>query len=159
MVEAVVRYAFAATKGATRAEIADVMQETFLRAFEDRARRAYDDQRDYGPYVASIARNLLADWARKRGRELSLDPWDAEAATVPADAPLWADEPTMRIVERYLATLEPDARALHEARFVRGLSQERAAGLLGCTRQQLRTREARLREGLRDALRQGRAGA
>ena len=142
----------------TRSEIADVVQETFLRAFEERARQAYDPSRDYGPYLVTIARNLVTDRARARGRELPLDDPAEPASDPPAqqdpDAPPWADEATMRCVEAYLAGLDPELAALHEARYVRGLSQVQAADALGCTRQQLRTREARLREGLVRALRE-----
>ena len=64
----------------------------------------------------------------------------------------WADPAVMAVVEVYLAGLEGDLRDVHEVRYVRGLPQREAAAQLGISRQQLRTREARLRDGLREAL-------
>src|SRR5258706_11892085 len=64
LVEGIARHGFLVLRsgqrvhGAGRDEIADLVQETFARAFGDRARRAYDGQRPYGPYLATIARNL-----------------------------------------------------------------------------------------------------
>ncbi len=51
----------------------DLVQETFARAFSERARLAYDGLRDYRPYLLTVCRNLLADWARQRGREVPED--------------------------------------------------------------------------------------
>jgi RNA polymerase sigma-70 factor (ECF subfamily) len=137
-------------------EAADLVQDVFLRAFEEKNRRAYDGLRDYGPYLGTIARNLLVDRARRMGRELlAEDGTFEELADLPAnenDAPPWADTETMNVVERYIAALSPELRDLHEARYVKGLPQRAAAVSLGISRQQLRTREAQLRDGLRDAL-------
>jgi RNA polymerase sigma-70 factor (ECF subfamily) len=58
----------------------------------------------------------------------------------------------MTIVEGYLRALPDELKQIHEARFVKGLSQRDAADALGISRQQLRTREARLRDGLRRLL-------
>ncbi len=164
-VERTVRYGFSVAQrgsrdgGTARDAIADTVQETFLRAFEERARHAYDAARDYGPYLNTIARNLVADWARKRGRELSLDDLEGpELASPPVDDEPWADPETVRCVARYIASLDDEARALHDARYERGLSQIQAAELLGLTRQTLRTRETRLRDGLIEALRAAKLG-
>jgi RNA polymerase sigma factor (sigma-70 family) len=162
-VERIVRYGHALTHkgsrvaGALRGEVADLVQETFSRAFAPRARMAYDGARPYGPYLSMIARNLLTDWARKRGRLVAFDELlDEDEAPEPAqdDELPWADADTLRLVERYLASLDADLRAVHRERYERGLSQLEAATALGLTRQQLRTREARLRDGLAAALRE-----
>jgi RNA polymerase sigma-70 factor, ECF subfamily len=127
------------------AEVPDVVQETFLRAFREGPREAYDAARDYGPYLATIARNLAIDRARRAGREIPTEeiPEPMESSEEP-----WADPLSMKIVEEYLADLAPDLKALHETRYERGLSQRDAAETLGISRQQLRTRELQLREGL-----------
>ena len=143
--------------GARRAEVADLVQETFSRAFAPRARMAFDGARLYWPYLSVIARNLLTDWARKRGRQVRFEELP-EAAEAPApedeDELPWASADTLRVVERYLGSLDAELRAVHRERYERGLSQLEAASALGLTRQQLRTREARLRDGLASALRQ-----
>ena len=55
-------------------DLADLVQEVFMRAFSREGRQAYDGLRDYGPYLFAIARNVLVDWARVRGREIP-SPW------------------------------------------------------------------------------------
>ena len=168
-VERTVRYGYSIVSrgdvrvpGAHRDEIVDAVQETFLRAFEERARLAYDGQRDYAPYLRTIARNLLADRARKLGRELSFDALaeseDLDRPSAADDDEAWATPETMRVVTKYLASLGDELRALHRERYERGLSQQEAAAALGWTRQQLRTREARLRDGLAGALRHAKIG-
>jgi RNA polymerase sigma-70 factor (ECF subfamily) len=138
-------------------EVADLVQEVFLKAFAPKARRSFDGDRTYGPYLYAIARNVAIDWARRRGRELPT-PWSdlAESAAdlepeEAGDAP-WADEATMALVVRYLASLDDELKSVHSARYEEGLSQREAAERLKIGRQVLRTREARLREGLRREL-------
>jgi RNA polymerase sigma factor (sigma-70 family) len=137
-------------------DLADLVQEVFVRAFSEKSRLAYDGLRDYGPYLFAIARNVLVDWARAKGREIPLPPSDIEAAieTIPVleDSEPWADPATMRVVEAYLCTLPQDLREVHNLRYEEGLSQVQAADRLGIGRQTLRTLEGRLREGLLSAL-------
>jgi RNA polymerase sigma-70 factor (ECF subfamily) len=137
-------------------DLADLVQEVFLRAFSEKGRRAYDGLRDYGPYLYAIARNVLVDWARVRGREIPA-PWaELEAAVevtpVIDDTPPWATATTMRVVESYLSALPQDLREVHKLRHEEGLSQEQAAQRLGVGRQTLRTLERRLQDGLVAAL-------
>jgi RNA polymerase sigma factor (sigma-70 family) len=138
------------------ADLADLVQEVFLRAFTSKGRQAYDGIRDYGPYLYAIARNVLVDWARVRGREIPL-PWlELEAAIeitpVFEDTEPWAEPLTVRVVEQYLGALPQDLREVHRIRHEEGLSQEQAAEKLGVGRQTLRTLERRLRDGLVAAL-------
>lgn len=138
------------------AEVADVVQEIFLKAFAVSARASFDGIREYGPYLYAISRNVLADWARRSGREpptITTEVQQAEAEA-PGDDELdpWADGETVALVRRYLEGLEPQLRQVHEARFVNGLSQRDAADQLGVGRQTLRTLEGRLRDGLRREL-------
>ena len=91
--------------------------------------------------------------AGRRGHaivELSDDLDDAPAADVEL---AWADEAVMRVVDEYLSHLALEFSGLHEQRCVRGLSQNDAARALGISRQQLRSREAKLRAGLVRAIR------
>jgi RNA polymerase sigma-70 factor (ECF subfamily) len=135
-----------------RADLPDVVQEVFMRAFAETGRRGYDGLRDYAPYLLTIARNIVIDRARRACRELPTDELPViEAAEEEPEA--WDEPETMRIVDTYLRELSPDLRAIHAQRYERGLPQREAAAELGISRQQLRTREARLRAGLADALR------
>jgi RNA polymerase sigma-70 factor (ECF subfamily) len=156
-IESVVRHGFyliqkegLRIEGARADEVADLVQETFARAFSERARLAYDGVREYGPFLVTITRNLLIDRARKLGRELSFEQLgeDRDDTEAPEPEAAWADEATMNVVRQYLAALPDELRGVHEQRYVRGLSLEQAARALGISRQQLRTLEKRLRDGL-----------
>lgn len=157
-VEGIVRYGFhlatsrQRVSGAPISEIADIVQEVFARAFSESARLAYDGTRSYAPFLDTIARNVLIDWARRRGRSVELSVEELESVPEPEPEVAWADEDTMREVRAYLSTLSGDLRSVHEQRNVLGRSQADAATALGITRQRLRTLESRLREGLKRAL-------
>jgi RNA polymerase sigma-70 factor (ECF subfamily) len=147
--------ATASVAGAPRDDWSDLVQETFSRAFGERARLAYDGLRPYRGYLLTIARNLLADWARKRGRELpsAFDGAALEAAAASAAAA--GDELSARelaLVESYVAGLEPPLAGVYHQRYVVSATQEEAARVLGITRQRLRTLEDKLRRGLARAL-------
>jgi RNA polymerase sigma-70 factor (ECF subfamily) len=152
-IEGIVR--FGTRRVPTTAEIEDLIQEIFTKAFAPRARRAFDGQRPYGPYLFAIARNLLRRWSHDMMREVPTD-WPALCEWLEqveaTEPPTHADPRMMAVVERFVSTLPPDLRAVHEQRFVRGLSQRDAAEILGIGRQSVRTLEGRLRDELRGAL-------
>jgi len=162
----IVRFGFKTPGGDTRvaglrvdaAETADLVQEIFVKAFGARGRDGFDGLRDYGPYLYAIARNVLADWGRRAGRELPTEmsklQQAGDQAWVPDedDVGPWADAGTIALVRRYLEGLDGELRRIHRARFVTGLSQRDAADQLGIGRQTLRTLEGRLRDGLKRAL-------
>jgi RNA polymerase sigma factor (sigma-70 family) len=134
------------------ADLADLVQEVFVRAFSEKARLGYDGLRNYAPYLYTIARNVLIDWARARGREIP-SPWavfESAEDIVPMaeDQAPWEAAATMRVVEEYLAGLPHGLREVHRLRHEEGLSQEQAALRLGVGRQTLRTLERRLQDGL-----------
>lgn len=137
-------------------DLADLVQDVFVRAFSEKGRQAYDGIRDYGPYLYAIARNVLVDWARVRGREIPSSWTELEAAMEPTlfaeDLAPWADPATMRVVEEYLRALPQNLREVHRLRHEQGFSQERAAQQLAVGRQTLRTLERHLRDGLAAAL-------
>jgi RNA polymerase sigma factor (sigma-70 family) len=137
-------------------DLDDLLQEVFARAFSEKGRREYDGLRDYGPYLYAIARNILIDRARAKGREIVVPLAELEAAIEPGeetgDTPLWAAPETMKVVQDYLATLPRDLRMVHTLRYEEGRSQEQTAEKLGVGRQTLRTLERRLRDGLAAAL-------
>ena len=153
-VEAIVRNGFAQVDGAAPADIADVVQETFARAFADDTRRRFDGLREYGPFLWSIARHALADWWRRSGHTLPVP--DIEALVERTeDAPPTSDTieaPLAAAVEEYLTGLTPEMAALHRELYVHGRSQREAAAALGISRQSLRTLDKRLCKGLAKAL-------
>src|SRR5579863_3868946 len=70
------------------ADLADLVQDAFLQAFSDRAREQYDGQRDYGPFLLTISRNVVVDWIRRSARETPVPDilqWFAEEQASDAD--------------------------------------------------------------------------
>jgi RNA polymerase sigma factor (sigma-70 family) len=165
-VERVLRARFFAaapsTWGGSASDLEDVVQEVFIKAFAPEARRSYDGLRPYGPFLLTIARHVLADWCRRRGREIPTDiePPEADEGAVFADATAaFADARKMALVERFVHALPRELRAVHEARFGEGLSQRDAAAALGIGRQRLRTLEQRLTAMLRETLEESDPGS
>jgi RNA polymerase sigma factor (sigma-70 family) len=132
-----------------RLDAGDLVQEVFTRAFHEKARRSFDDSREYGPYLGALSRNLLIDLARKGGREILSEHLEEVPDTVQSEPEEWANRETMAAVNRYIDGLPPELRDVHEHRYVQCRSQEETCGALGISRQQLRTREKHLCDGLR----------
>jgi RNA polymerase sigma factor (sigma-70 family) len=152
-----------ASSGArSRSEVAaalpDVVQEVFVKAFAPEARHRFDPTRPYEPYLAQIARNVAVDYWRQMRRYVPSDldhlieRLSLEAETDRVAAHTWTDSETIAVVEHYLASLDEQSRRIHDALYVKGLSQREAAELLGLGRQVVRTKEAKLRRGLRREL-------
>ena len=143
-------------------ELQDMLHETFRRAFEPRARAAYDGIRPYGPYVTTIARNLVLRSFRARERLFPLADGELPAASAdlladhagPSPEREIHDAQVRELVARFLATASDDERQLIELRFVDGLSQRDAAEAMKIGRQRLRTKERQLRRKLLAYLRE-----
>jgi len=125
-------------------------QETFVRVFSDSARLHYDGLKPFEPYVLAIARSAAIDVLRAQGKlhreALPLDEV-ADALFDPTASPeaqaLQAE--ASAVVQAFLSTLSPEDRTFATARFIDGLSQERAGALCGLSRQEARTKEAKLK--------------
>jgi len=132
------------------AEQRSLVQDVFVRAFEERARLGYDGVRPYRPYLLTLARNLLVDRARARSTDRE------RFSDVDVDALMAAEvieEPEQAAararVADYVATLDPESRRYVELRFDHSLSQDEVAQRLDITRRRVRTLEARVIKGLR----------
>jgi RNA polymerase sigma-70 factor (ECF subfamily) len=136
------------TDGSPSPDRADVVQDVFIRAFQERARLAYDGLRPYRPLLLTITRNLIVDWARKNGREQP----QAFEDEVSADSAEPVDPLLLARVDAFVATLDGPLRGVYEQRYVHDASQEDAARALGLSRQQIRTLEQRLRDDLARAI-------
>ncbi len=135
-------------------EMHDALHETFRRAFEPRARQGYDGLRPYGPYLRAIARNVVLRGFRAREvqfPEVREDGDSRGAAIEIVDADQGTPEQEVgraqvrAVVKRFLETLPQGDRQLLEVRFIQGKSQRDAAEQLGMGRQQVRSRETKLR--------------
>lgn len=123
----------------------DFVQDVFIKAFTEEARRAYDGLRPYKPFLLKIARNLRIDRARSASREpstLALGDLDAIETREDLEAGL-----RFRLLEQtsaIVSALDEEVRAVARLRFVEDLSQLDVANRLGTTRRRVRTLEARL---------------
>lgn len=136
-------------------ELEALVQEVFLRAFQERARLAYDGVRPYAAFLNGIARNLVLDRMRKDARHGEVlaapDVFDSIAdPSSDTDREIGADERRGReLVERFLDQECDDRdRRLYELRFARELSQVEAALTVNLTRIQLRRWETKFRARL-----------
>jgi RNA polymerase sigma factor (sigma-70 family) len=135
--------------------LADLVQEVFLRAFSPSARNSYDGARDYAPFLITVARNVLIDWLRRTAREVGA-PENPEAlvdaaADDPAEDELFEPE-LVAATRSYVEKLSPELREVHDRRFVKAEPQTSVAEALGISRQNLRTLEKKLVDGLRREL-------
>jgi RNA polymerase sigma factor (sigma-70 family) len=146
----------------------ELVQETFARAFADRARASYDGLRPYRPFLLRIAKNLLIDRARRLRRDAQLGPLDEATLDGAALAePSEADDPEDRAraaewsglaesARGFVAGLDDESRRFVELRFTEGLSQAETAARLEVTRRRVRTLETRVLRALgRHLRRQG----
>jgi RNA polymerase sigma factor (sigma-70 family) len=157
-VEHIIRYGFHRVgyrmSGAPESDVADVVQEVFAKAFGERARLSYDGLREFGPFLATIARNVLTSWLRKKGKPALPLEEDVELPSEPYEEPPWVDPAVSAVLDAYLAALPAALTAVHRERFELGRSQAAAAEALGLSRQQIRTLEQKLKDGLERALRE-----
>jgi RNA polymerase sigma-70 factor, ECF subfamily len=146
---------------ALAAEVCDVVQEVFARAFAPLARRRFDGQRDYGAYLRSAAWNLAIDQQRAHRRQQMAMGRQRDAAIVPsalvsgASGAMAGDEALeekVAVVVSYVTSLPSALRRAHDALYVRGLSQRDAATALGVGRQTIRSLDSQIRNGLCNAL-------
>jgi len=134
-------------------------QDTFVRAFSERARLAYDGLRPFEGFLLAIARSAAVDTLRAAGKlsrnsiPLEDAPKLASMALEQASPEDVALETELRaLVGRFLARLSPTERRFADLRFVERRSQERAAAELDLSRQEVRTREIRLKRALLEFL-------
>jgi RNA polymerase sigma factor (sigma-70 family) len=141
----------------------ELVQETFLKAFAEKARLAFDGVSAYRPYLLRITKNLMIDRFRAaKHATVDLDDTgvgdidqllatngELAAGTEPEDLH-WK---TLRAATNdYVATLDDESRQLVALRFVDEHSQDETAVRMKCSRRRVRTVEDRVVAGLRKAL-------
>lgn len=132
------------------ADVRDVLQEVFIRAFSVASRKRYDGLRPFETWLRTIARNLLIDRARRKG----LPRAEAEALDFVADDDAGAEQNLLDAELRaatatYLASLDPQPREFVALRFEQERSQEEVARTMNLTRRRIRTLEKQVHAGLR----------
>ena len=148
------------------ADVEDVIQETFRRAFGTQARARYDGIRPYKNYLFTVARNALMTELTLQKRMIPV----GEALTndgthddiTPLEAWIWAHQQHQSeslsdlerclesleicgLVVAFLETLDSEQRLFFETRFLGRMSQEQTADVMGWNRARVRKIEAQLR--------------
>lgn len=148
-------------------DLEDIVQETFRRAFGERARRAYDGVRPFKNYLFTIARNAVINDLMHKNRQIpvgealvrdapSEDLSPLEAWVLSQRADLEPDDPTSTeaqvenlevyaLVTAFLEALSADEARFFSLRFLGHLSQEHTARRLGWNRARVRKLETKLR--------------
>lgn len=149
-------------------DLQDILQETFRRAFGERARASYDGVRPYKNYLFTIARNaVITDLASRRrqipvgealmrdapSEDLSpLESWVlAQRAVLGEDLDHGSEEKVENLeiyglLEGFLEHLSREEANFFRIRFLGQLSQELTARRLGWNRARVRKLETRLRK-------------
>jgi RNA polymerase sigma-70 factor, ECF subfamily len=139
----------------------DVLQETFLKAFENLP-RFREDSRFY-TWIVRIAVNQALMKLRKRrtDRSVSLDdPIEEDGEVIPRDFADWKPNPeqllgrteTRETLEKAIQDLPPSFRTVFMLRDVEGLSTEETAEMLGLSISAVKARLFRARLRLREEL-------
>ena len=137
-----------------RHDLQDLVAETMRKAFEERARQAYDGLREYGTYLRRIARNLVIDQLRRKTHRFeSLDDpsvHHAEEGTPRLRNPsgLFERKELGELLSSYMTGLGEDAQRFIALRYLEQRSQEEVAAAMGVTRRWVRNLERRIRKGL-----------
>lgn len=137
------RYCLALAAG-DEVQAGDFAQAAYLRVA--RHMRVLADEAALWAWLARAARDAATDLRRVGGRYLGVL---ARFAAWFRPAPEVADDGLLAALDTALARLEPEERALVEARYFRRDSLEATAAQLGCTVRAVEGRLARLREKLR----------
>jgi RNA polymerase sigma-70 factor, ECF subfamily len=124
-------------------ELEDVYQEVFMAIFE--ARHTYEPGRPFEPWLFAIARNIAADFARRRWSRASWEELVAEPPERPADTSNVAAPELAMLLDR----LPPDQREAFSMLKLEGLSTEAAAERTGVSVGALRVRAHRAYKALR----------
>lgn len=141
-----------------------VVQETFVRVFEARTRKAYDGKRPFSRYLQTVARNVLLRELNRR-RRLSTIEEDGPAADPsslfsgavrhkPADPERIAEQKeVLGILSEFMKALDEEEAEFVQLRFVQQLTQESTARRMRKTRARIKLLEGSLRGRFLDLFR------
>lgn len=144
-------YAFCVKMLLDRAQAQDVMQETFLRVYENRDR--LHSASSFKSWLFTIARNQCLNQLRRSTRQVPLDD-NEEADDRPFETPAASLEKSERIelVSHFLAQLKPDYREVLILREYHNLSYEEIAAVTRSTLSAVKSRLFKARRRLADYL-------
>jgi RNA polymerase sigma-70 factor (ECF subfamily) len=137
----------------------DLIQETFVRAFSEPARIAYNGISPYEAYLVGIAKNIVIDQFRRRAARIrafdfgptnQVDEGQTSASAPEAQLDLVR---LHRVVNAFVENLPRLEQRFVNLRFVDGQSQEQVAKSMKLGRNRVRTLERRFRQALYRELR------
>lgn len=144
-----------------RTEAEDAAQEAFIRAYHNL--KSYDPARPFKTWLLSIASHYCIDLIRKRrmsfqsledllpGQMMSaIEQWSVEDHVV--------EDESVASIQRMLAQLRPDDRAIIVLRYWNDMSYEDIAEALGATVSVIKSRLFRARQALANRVRVHEAG-
>ena len=135
--------AIAASRVGNTQDIEDLVQETFLKAFQ-----ALDSLRDpekFAPWVACTARNTCANFVRERKKE----PQRVEFSPMSNGSGIAVEkEELYRLVRERLQAMDKESREILLLHYYAGKSSRKMAGFLGLSREAVKKRLQRAREVL-----------
>ena len=141
-------YHFLLGQVARREDAADLTQEVFLKALK--AFHRFDPQREFAPWIFTIARRCVADFYRQRGRpqdtldealaDPSPDPHESAARSEGAEA-IWEQASRLKPNQHQVLLLHyKESFSLEETARIMGISQTYAKVLLFRARSALKGR-------------------
>jgi len=137
-----------------RHDLHDALAETFRRAFEPRARLAYEGLAPYEGYLRRIARNLVIDRLRSKSSKwtvLDEDPQvaqESDPTTLASPERAYQQTELSRLMGLFLDTLEPTERQFVMLRYQQDHSQEDVARAMNKTRRWVRSLEVNVKRRL-----------
>lgn len=143
----------------------EVLQESFIHAFREKARHGYDPAQPYRPYLVTIVRNYVIDHFRRERTEAALfvrigdlaaEGESAEEALDRAARTTGEATPEVEAVraqlsatlQQFVATLDDEDAAILQRHLMGELTQTEVAELLGMDRNDVRKRIRLMREKL-----------
>lgn len=138
-----------------RYELHDVLAETFRRAFEERARLAYDGIQPFETYLRAIARHLVIDRLRAQKAFAACEEVDrATGGAGPSERSVAAPDRAYEhaelanLLEQFLAGLPRKERRFVQLRYREAMAQEEVARVMGVSRRWVRSAEESVRRKL-----------
>jgi RNA polymerase sigma-70 factor (ECF subfamily) len=133
----------------TEPDVEVLIQETFTKAFAEKARLAYDGLRPYGAYLGAIARNALIDRGRSLVRDAVVDlDVGRLAGPLPDPERVAQDRELVKLVGAFADALDEPDKSVFRLRLVEQKGSRETGQEVGLTEMQVRRRDARLKQEL-----------
>ena len=145
----------------TGVELDWVVQETLVRAFEERTRKAYDGERPFSRYLQTVARNVLLRELNRKRRLTAIDdsgysePEESSASMavrqIHANPEQVAEQKELtKLLSGFLAELDTEQSQFVQHRFIDSKTQEATAQAMDTTRARIKLLEGQLRSRFLD---------